>query len=659
MSLLSTRRHSLSHIMAQATRMVMGPTARLAIGPDIDTGWYYDIDFGDTPLEESKLKEIEKKMRSIVREGQEFRQFSLSIADAKIFVSGLGETYKLEMITDLEAKWETTISFFANIGKFQNPAYASFAFLENPMTVAVVENETISVPVILNKVKDPGMTGTLDSSQAQNDGHQDSNTPTLQHSNFDFRTSTFIDMCQWPHVEFTNLIPEDSFKLDKLAGAYWRGDSKNRQLTRIYGLAFESKTELDAYETMMEEAKKRDHRIIWEKMQLFTFDDEIGPGLPLWLPAGSIIVEEIEKFAKEQEELHGYSRVRSPHIAKEQLYLRSGHLPYYAESMFPPMEMDGEKYYLKAMNCPHHHKMFWAHPKSYRDLPVRYAEYGHCYRYEDSGSLFGLMRVRSLCMNDAHIYCTEVQFEAEFLDVIEMYKFYFKIFGIDRMQFRLSKHSKEWLGKKYVDNERLWIETEDKVRQVLLKTGVPFVEAENEAAFYGPKIDVQIWSAIGREFTLATNQLDFAVPARFDLTYTDRDGKEKTPLCIHRAPLSTHERFIGFLIEHFGGAFPLWLAPEQVRIIPVGESFIPYADAVYQELRKSGIRVKLDDSSDSLGKKIRNAETDHTNYILVVGEQEMKSSSLAVRNYKTKAQSTEYIDDFVARIQKEIENKTL
>lgn len=394
-------------------------------------------------------------------------------------------------------------------------------------------------------------------------------------------------------------------------------------------------------------------------MQLFTFDDEIGPGLPLWLPAGSIMVEEIEKLAKETEEAHGYSRVRSPHIAKEQLYLRSGHLPYYADSMFPPMEMDGEKYYLKAMNCPHHHKMFGAHPKSYRDMPIRYAEYGHCYRYEDSGSLFGLMRVRSLCMNDAHIYCTEDQFDAEFLDVIEMYKEYFQIFGIDRMQFRLSKHSKEGLGKKYVDNERLWIETEDKVRQVLLKTGVPFVEAENEAAFYGPKIDVQIWSAIGREFTLATNQLDFAVPARFDLTYTDRDGKEKTPLCIHRAPLSTHERFIGFLIEHFAGTFPLWLAPEQVRIIPVGEAFFDYGNEVFTLLKKSGLRVKLDDSSDSLGKKIRNAETEHANYILVVGEQEKNSGTLAVRNFKTKGQSAESIGDFVVRVKEEIERKSL
>lgn len=323
------------------------------------------------------------------------------------------------------------------------------------------------------------------------------------------------------------------------------------------------------------------------------------------------------------------------------------------------MEMDGEKYILKAMNCPHHHKMFGAHPKSYRELPVRYAEYGHCYRYEDSGSLFGLMRVRSLCMNDAHIYCTEEQFEAEFLDVIEMYKYYFKIFGIEKVQFRLSKHSKEGLGKKYVNNEALWIETEDKVRKVLEKTGVPFIEADDEAAFYGPKIDVQIWSAIGREFTLATNQLDFAVPERFNLVYTDKDGKEKTPLCIHRAPLSTHERFIGFLLEHFAGTFPLWLTPEQVRIVPVADAFADYAFEVKKMLEDADIRVSVDASSDSLNKKVRNAEKMHVNYILVVGEEEMKNSSVAVRNYKSKEQSVMTQQEFLGMIQEEIRSKSL
>ncbi len=383
-------------------------------------------------------------------------------------------------------------------------------------------------------------------------------------------------------------------------------------------------------------------------MELFTFDEEVGAGLPMWLPKGAVIVDVLENLAKKKEHEYGYQRVRSPHIAKEALYLRSGHLPYYKESMFPPMELDNEKYYLKAMNCPHHHKIFAATPKSYRDLPVRYAEYGHCYRYEDSGALFGLMRVRSLCMNDAHIYCTEEQFEAEFMKVIEMYLYYFELFGIDKYQMRLSKHSKEGLGKKYVDNEALWIKTEAQVRDTLVKMNVPFVEVDDEAAFYGPKIDVQIWSVIGREFTLATNQLDFAVPERFDLVYTDQDGTQKTPICIHRAPLSTHERFIGFLIEHYAGAFPAWIAPVQARVLPVSDKFLDYAQGLVAKMKEKGIRYELDDSTETLGKKIRNAELMKIPYMIVVGEKEVESGTVTVRDYKTKEQKVMSVDDFFA-----------
>lgn len=356
-------------------------------------------------------------------------------------------------------------------------------------------------------------------------------------------------------------------------------------MTRIYGLAFESKEKLKEYNVMMEEAKKRDHRLLGKQLHIYTFDDEVGPGLPLRLPNGTIIADEVERLAKETEEHYEYKRVRSPHIAKKELYLRSGHLPYYAESMFPPMELDGETYYLKAMNCPHHHKIYGAEPKSYKDLPIRLAEYGHCYRYEDSGSLFGLMRVRSMAMNDAHIYCTEEQFEEEFMKVVQMYTYYFDLFGVEKYQMRLSTHRKDGLGKKYVDNEALWIKTENQVRDILIKNKVPFVEVADEAAFYGPKIDVQIWSAIGREFTLATNQVDFAVPERFNLTYKDRDGMDKTPICLHRAPLSTHERFIGFLLEHYAGAFPLRLAPVQIKLVPVAEPFITYATDIKNKMK--------------------------------------------------------------------------
>lgn len=454
----------------------------------------------------------------------------------------------------------------------------------------------------------------------------------------------YSDLCAGPHLESTGKV--GVFKLTKLAGAYWRGDETKPQLTRIYGVAFENEEKLKAYEQMLVEAAKRDHRKLGKELELYAFDDEVGPGLPLWLPKGAVIVENLEQLAKETEARYGYVRVRSPHIAKEALYLRSGHLPYYAEDMFPPMELDGEKYYLKAMNCPHHHKIFGATPKSYRDLPLRFAEYGHCYRYEDSGSLFGLMRVRSLCMNDAHIYCTDDQFEEEFKKVIEMYLEYFKIFGIEKYQMRLSKHSKEGLGKKYVDEPELWIKTEEQVRKALDATGVPYVEVEDEAAFYGPKIDVQIWSVIGREFTLATNQLDFAVPARFNLTYKDKDGVDKTPICIHRAPLSTHERMVGFLIEHYAGAFPMWLAPVQAHILPVNDAHLEHAQNLKERFEANGGRVELHDLSDTLSKRIRNCQTIKVPFAIIIGDKEVQENTVTVRKYGEEKDETLSLVDF-------------
>ena len=458
----------------------------------------------------------------------------------------------------------------------------------------------------------------------------------------------YRDLCAGPHLESTGKI--GVFKLTKLAGAYWRGKETNPQLTRIYGVAFENEEQLKTYEEMLIEAEKRDHRKLGKELELFAFNEEVGPGLPLWLPKGAAIVEVLEDLAKRVEFNYGYQRVRSPHVAKEALYIRSGHLPYYAESMFPPMEMDNEKYYLKAMNCPHHHKIYDATPKSYRDLPIRFAEYGHCYRYEDSGALFGLMRVRSLCMNDAHIYCTEQQFEEEFQKVIEMYLFYFKLFGIEKYQMRLSKHDKEGLGKKYVDEPKLWVKTEDLVRKALTKMNVPFVEVEGEGAFYGPKIDVQIWSVIGREFTLATNQLDFAVPARFNLTYIDSDGKEKTPICIHRAPLSTHERMIGFLIEHYAGAFPLWLAPVQAQILPISEKHMDYAQKIYDQIFTKKGRVEILDPSETLGKRIMLSQTHKVPYAIIIGDEEVSSNTLTIRKYGEQKDEKINIDELLEKI---------
>ncbi|MEO7045968.1 MAG: threonine--tRNA ligase, partial [Ferruginibacter sp.] len=373
-----------------------------------------------------------------------------------------------------------------------------------------------------------------------------------------YSQGAFTDLCRGPHIPATGAIK--AVKLTSVAGAYWKGDEKNKQLTRVYGVSFPAQKELDEYLLMLEEAKKRDHRKLGKELSIYTMDDDVGQGLILWMPNGTIIIEELEKLAKQTENAAGYKRVVTPHIAKENLYLTSGHLPYYADSMYPPMELDGTKYYLKAMNCPHHHKIFDAEPKSYKDMPYRIAEYVTCYRYEQSGELFGLMRVRCLHMNDAHIYCSKEQFAQEFRAVNDMYLKYFKIFGIDKYVMRLSLHDPEKLGQKYVNEPELWLETEELVRSVLIETGVPFVEVKGEGAFYGPKIDVQIWSAIGREFTLATNQVDFAQPRSFKLSFTNKNNEPEIPLIIHRAPLGTHERFIGFLLEHYAGKFPTWLA---------------------------------------------------------------------------------------------------
>ncbi|MBK8046809.1 MAG: threonine--tRNA ligase [Anaerolineales bacterium] len=563
-------RHSAAHVMAQAVLEIY-PEAKIAIGPPIDTGFYYDFDLGKT--EEGKvrtfssedLEQIEKRMRQIIAGKHPFVFREVDAAEARALFSD--QPYKLELIAGLE--------------KGEVDEYG-------------------------NEVKDKPAIST-------------------------YRQDTFEDLCRGPHVEHTGQIPPDSFKLMSVAGAYWRGDEHNPMLQRIYGTAWRNKKDLNEHLQLLEEAKKRDHRKLGRELEIFIFEEEVGPGLPLWLPNGGVIIQELERLAVEVEQQAGYQRVKSPHLAKEDLFLHSGHLPYYAESMYPPMELEGVRYYMKPMNCPFHHKIFGAKPRSYRDLPLRLAEYGTCYRYEKSGELFGLMRVRSMQMNDAHIYCGEDQFEQEFMGVIGLYRQYFNLFGIDRYVMRLSTHAQKGLGKKYVDNQRLWLKTEDMVRRAMDNGGVPYVEVPDEAAFYGPKIDVQIWSAIGREFTLATNQVDFAVPARFDLVFTNREGKEETPLCIHRAPLSTHERMIGFLLEHYAGAFPVWLAPEQVRVIPITMEHNEYAERLALELQATGVRSDADLSSERMNAKIRNAQLMKVPYMLVVGDQEVANHAVALR----------------------------
>jgi len=466
----------------------------------------------------------------------------------------------------------------------------------------------------------------------------------------------FTDLCRGPHIPNTGFIK--AIKLTNTSGAFWKGDDKNKMLTRVYGVSFPNQKELDEYVLMLEEAKKRDHRKLGKELGIFTFDDEVGPGLPLWMPNGTIIIEELEKLAKNTEEKAGYKRVLTPHIAKESLYLTSGHLPYYEDSMFPPMELDGGKYYLKAMNCPHHHKIFAAEPRSYKELPLRLAEYGTCYRYEQSGELFGLMRVRCLHMNDAHIYCTKEQFYEEFKAVNDMYLKYFKIFGVDKYVMRFSTHAPAKLGDKYINEPELWKETEDLVRDVLIKTNTPFIEVPDEAAFYGPKIDVQIWSTIGREFTLATNQVDFAQGRRFKLEFTNKDNHPETPLIIHRAPLGTHERFIGFLLEHYAGKFPAWLAPLQVKILPISDKFQQYAQSILEKLKNADIRAEVDDRSEKIGKKIRDTEVAKVPYMLVIGEKEVNENKVSVRRQGRGDMGSTDTESFIALLLEEIKSRT-
>ena len=640
-------RHSASHVLATAI-LKLWPEAQFAAGPPVENGFYYDVDLPHR-ISPDDFEKIEAEMKKEIKANHAFERMEVSRDEAL----ELGKKGRL-----------------AALGERSEPSKFKIDIIEN-----IPSDEKISL----------------------------------------YRNGEFIDLCAGPHVMRTGNI--GAFKLTNVASAYYKGDEKNPQLQRVYGTAFKTKKELDDYFAMLEEAKKRDHRKLGRELELFVFDDDVGPGLPMFLPRGAVIAEELEKLAKETEFAAGYQRVRTPHIARESLYLKSGHLPYYEESMFPPMTlretpyehgfaqlskhieemsvtvrdrlvkqgllpdykeghadtddayaalnqikenwptgetgelltnsawlllvgsiMSGyegkpDRYYLKAMNCPHHHKLFAAVPRSYRDLPLRLAEYGTDYRYEKSGELFGLMRVRSMQMNDAHIYCTPEQFEAEFNAVNEMYLKYFKLFGIEKYLMRFSTHDPTKLGQKFVDEPELWKQTEVMTRNVLKNSGINYVEVPNEAAFYGPKIDVQAWSAIGREFSIATNQVDFAQPRRFDLRYKDRDNIDKIPLCIHRAPLGTHERFIGFLIEHYAGNFPLWLSPEQVRILPIGDDakVLDYSMSILNELRGHQVRAEIDKSTDNINGKIQRAEQMKVYTMFVIGKRDMEADAISVR----------------------------
>ena len=470
------------------------------------------------------------------------------------------------------------------------------------------------------------------------------------------------DLCRGPHFRTTAEIG-DAFKLTKIAGAYWRGDARNAQLQRIYGTAWRDKKELDAYLERLAEAEKRDHRRLGKELELFTFSPDVGAGLPLWMPNGMVIRQELEFLALQEERRDGYRRVATPHIAKEALYYRSRHLPYYSEGMYSPLDIDGENYYLRPMNCPHHHLIYGATRHSYRELPIRIAEYAQDYRYEASGGLSGLMRVRGFCMNDAHIYCRFDQAKEEFIRVMRLHARYYDLMNIKEYYMRLSLPDLDKLDK-YVDQPDKWIAALNIIKEAMEESGYPYVEGKGEAAFYGPKIDFMIKSAIGTEYTISTNQLDFLATQTFDLTYVGEDGADHPVYVIHRAPLGTHERFTAFLIEHYAGAFPVWLAPIQVRVIPISEKFAGYAQKVVDALfaapvvnGTAGLRVDIDTSNERMQKKIRDAQLQKIPYMLVVGEREAQENTVAVRLRSGKDLGAMSLETFIARIKSEAESR--
>ncbi|MBI4992732.1 MAG: threonine--tRNA ligase [Candidatus Magasanikbacteria bacterium] len=559
-------RHSCAHLVASAVQELY-PQAKFGIGPVVENGFYYDIRFPRNITEED-MQKIEAEAKKMLAEGVGFERTEMSLAEALKFFADKKQDYKVMLLKDLKEKGTT-----------------KFSEKEKQEIGGSVEEVSI------------------------------------------YQTGNFVDLCRGPHVKSAKEI--GVFKLTKLAGAYWRGDSNNDQLQRIYGVCFNTQAELDEYLRLLEEAEKRDHRKIGAEQELFFFDERVGRGLTMWLPNGTIIRNEIEKLAIEKENQAGYVRVRTPHLAKEEMYLTSGHLPYYKDSMYPPMQMDDGVYYLKAMNCPHHHTIYNHKPRSYRDLPLRIAEYGECYRNELSGTLAGLLRVRCLAMNDAHIYCRKDQIKAEFKSVMKLTMGLFAIFGLKDYWFRLSKWSPDHL-EKYVNEPKNWKYTQDVIREVLDEMKVKYVEADDEAAFYGPKVDVQFKSIVGREETMSTIQLDFVAKQRFNLNYTDESGADNNEVfVIHRAPLSTHERFMAFLIEQYAGVWPVWLSPVQVLFAPVATKHQEGAKMLAKELVDKGIRVEVDDADETVGNKVRKAAGRKIPYIIIVGDKELSGDPSA------------------------------
>ncbi|HKJ34818.1 MAG TPA: threonine--tRNA ligase [Balneolales bacterium] len=568
--------HSSAHLMAEAVQELY-PDVKFGIGPPIDQGFYYDMDFGDKKLTREDLEKIENKMYELARKKSEYKRIEVPKDEAVNYFEEKGDPYKLDLLEGLE---DGNITFYEQ--------------------------------------------------------------------------GEFTDLCRGPHIPSTDKIK--AVKLMNIAGAYWHGDENNKQLTRIYGITFPKKSMLDEYLHNLEEAKRRDHKKLGKQLGIYLIDSMVGQGLPIWLPNGTILRRELEAFMREEQINRGYQEVITPHIGNIRLYETSGHYPYYSDSQFTPMEVDDEKYMLKPMNCPHHHRIYDSEMHSYRDLPVRLSEFGSVYRYEQSGELNGLSRVRGFTQDDAHIYCTHDQLKDEIKNCIDLTQYVFGIFDMP-VDIRLSFRDEN--EKKYGGKTEYWDRAQREIQEVADEVGLTYEIVEGEASFYGPKIDFIIKDALGRKWQLGTVQVDYVMPERFDLTYVGSDNQKHRPVIIHRAPFGSMERFTSILIEHFAGDFPLWLSPTQVSILPLSDDFNDLADKYATTLKEKHVRVKVDKRSEQIGAKIRDAETQKIPYMFIIGEKEKAAGTVAVRKHKKGNLGSFIFSDFISSLVTEIKTKAL
>ena len=567
--------HSSSHLMAEALEALY-PGVKFGIGPAIENGFYYDVDFGGRQITETDLKAVEDEMVELARQDEHFVRREVPKAEAMKTFEEKGDEYKCELIGELQ---DGTITFYTN-------------------------------------------------------GH-------------------FTDLCRGPHLRDTSVIK--AVKLTSIAGAYWRGDEKRQMLTRIYGITFPKKSMLDEYLKLMEEAKKRDHRKLGKEMELFTFSQRVGQGLPLWLPKGAALRERLENFLKKVQKSYGYLPVITPHIGNKDLYVTSGHYAKYGKDSFQPIHtpQEGEEYLLKPMNCPHHCEIYRSKPRSYKDLPLRFAEFGTVYRYEQSGELHGLTRVRCFTQDDAHLFCRPDQLKEEFCKVIDIILYVFKTLNFSEYIAQVSLRDPVH-REKYIGSDENWAKAEQAIIDAAAEKGLKTVVEYGEAAFYGPKLDFMVKDAIGRKWQLGTIQVDYNLPERFELEYTGSDGQKHRPVMIHRAPFGSLERFVAVLLEHTGGRLPLWLTPDQVMVLPVSEKFADYAKKVCDLMNNSDIRASIDDRNETIGKRIRENELKRVPYIVIVGEKEMTEGTVSVRRQGGQDEGTMPLENFIDRINKEV-----